>query len=232
MICAIHQPNIYPWLGYFDKANKADVFVFLNQVDYEKSGHSMQSICNRVGILKNGKKGYMHIPVERKHGAQKIDTVIIKKTVDWQNNILQNISIAYKNAPFCDYVIDMVKTHFLYEGDFLSEFNISVIRDVATRLGINTPFIRQDELQTTKHSNELLAEICCKVGCNQYLYGGGAAGYQDDNVFKKNGIEPVAQDFHFPYYEQKNDVFVPGLSIVDTLMWIGIEETKQLLEKH
>ena len=48
MICAIHQPNFFPWLGYFEKIWRADVFIFLNQVDYEKSGHSMlySSCCH------------------------------------------------------------------------------------------------------------------------------------------------------------------------------------------
>jgi hypothetical protein len=32
-IIAIHQPNFFPWLGYFSKIKQADAFVFLDNVD-------------------------------------------------------------------------------------------------------------------------------------------------------------------------------------------------------
>ena len=36
MTIAIHQPNYLPWLGYFAKIFAADVFVFLDDVQYSK----------------------------------------------------------------------------------------------------------------------------------------------------------------------------------------------------
>ena len=36
MIVAIHQPQYLPWLGYFDKMLKADVFCYLDTVQYKK----------------------------------------------------------------------------------------------------------------------------------------------------------------------------------------------------
>ena len=38
MIIAIHQPNFCPWLSFFDKMNKADVFVLMINAQYEKNG--------------------------------------------------------------------------------------------------------------------------------------------------------------------------------------------------
>jgi hypothetical protein len=37
MIVAIHQPQYLPWLGYFDKMLKADVFCYLDNVQYKKN---------------------------------------------------------------------------------------------------------------------------------------------------------------------------------------------------
>jgi hypothetical protein len=45
MIVAAHQPNFIPWLGYFDKMQKADLFVSVDHVQMER-----QSYQNRTSI--------------------------------------------------------------------------------------------------------------------------------------------------------------------------------------
>ena len=37
MIVAVHQPQYLPWLGYFDKMAKADIFCYLDNVQYKKN---------------------------------------------------------------------------------------------------------------------------------------------------------------------------------------------------
>ena len=36
MIISISQPTLFPWLGYFDMIDKSDIFVFLDNVKFEK----------------------------------------------------------------------------------------------------------------------------------------------------------------------------------------------------
>ena len=38
MKCVILQPSYIPWRGYFDQINRADVFVFYDDVQYDKHG--------------------------------------------------------------------------------------------------------------------------------------------------------------------------------------------------
>ena len=37
-VVAIHQPCYIPWLPFFEKIKKSDIFVFLDDVQYQKNG--------------------------------------------------------------------------------------------------------------------------------------------------------------------------------------------------
>ena len=37
-VVAIHQPHYLPWLPYLDKADSCDIFVYLDNVQFQKRG--------------------------------------------------------------------------------------------------------------------------------------------------------------------------------------------------
>ena len=226
MLCAIHQPNFFPWLGYFEKIYRADVFVFLNQVDYEKSGHSMQCYTNRVSVVdRNGMARYIYCPVIREHGPQRIDAVEIKNH-EWKQNIIKELNECYSKAPFKSLIDGWVNEILGFDTNFVSDFNIFAIKYLCMKLGIDTRFYCQDEIGSEKHSSELLVELVKSVGCDKYLHGKGGKSYQDPRVFENERIETVAQDYICrEYYQGGGHPFVQGLSILDSLYWIGPDET-------
>ena len=62
------------------------------------------------------------------------------------------------------------------------------------------------------------------------MCGGGASDYQDDEQFERAGVQMVYQDFRHPTYPQSGATdFVPGLSIVDALMNVGVAGVRSLL---
>ena len=58
------------------------------------------------------------------------------------------------------------------------------------------------------------------AGGTSYLAGGGAQGYQEDDVFKGQGIDVVYQGFS-PRPYGREERYVPGLSVIDYLMEDG-----------
>ena len=38
MKVAIHQPQYHPWINYYRKIARADIFVYLNDVQFQKNG--------------------------------------------------------------------------------------------------------------------------------------------------------------------------------------------------
>lgn len=217
-ICAIHQPNFFPWLGYFDKIKQADTFVFLDNVDYPKSGGSMSSWCNRVKLDINSTATWVSCPLIREHGVQKINSVQISSVRDWRGEIKNILYNNYKESANFDVVFELISGILSYESNFLADFNINAIKTIAAHIGISAEFIRQSELPfTDATSTNRLIEICNQTKSNGYICGSGSSAYQDDDALEQAGIKVIYQNFT-PQVYGRAEKFIPGLSIVDWLM--------------
>ena len=84
-IVAIHQPNFLPWIGYFYKIVKSDIFVFLDNVQYTKN-----SFINRNKIKTSQGEMWLTVPVSFSFG-QLIRKVRINNLVDWQKKHLRRL---------------------------------------------------------------------------------------------------------------------------------------------
>ena len=230
MICAIHQPNFFPWLGYFDKIARSDVFIFLDHVDYEKSGHSMQSITNRVSII-GGER--IHCPVIREHGPQLIDSVIINFELPWKQEVMAKLERKYSKAPFWDEASGLISELINYPTSSLSELNINAITRICHEIGFDTRLFKQSDYDVDGHSNQLLINLVKESKCSEYIHGKGGNKYQDVGMFENAGIKLVPQDFEpWHYYQGGASEFTKGLSIIDALCWIGINETGSMVRKN
>ena len=89
LIVAIHQPNFFPWLGYFDKIARADVFCLLDHVQFPKKGGTY---INRVQVLVQGAAAYVTVPVERNYsGVLPINQMKIREQEPWREKILRTL---------------------------------------------------------------------------------------------------------------------------------------------
>lgn len=218
VVCAIHQPNFFPWLGYFDKIRRSDVFVFLDKVHYPKSGKSMGSWCNRVKILINGRPEWIHCPVIRESGVQLIDSVRIDMDRPWRDNLRKVLESNYRKAPNFSSAFDLLDGLLGFETDSLADFNINAITTLARHIGCNAEFVRESNLPgIDKTATARLVAITKAVRADTYLCGGGSGGYLEEPAFAAADLGLVFQKFEaMPY--RSVDTFVPGLSIIDWLM--------------
>jgi len=229
MICAIHQPNFFPWLGYFNKISRADFFVFLDEVPYPKSGSSMRGWSKRVKIIAGGQPCWISVPLIYEHGIQRINDVKINTDQPWQDKLVKTLTINYKKSKHFSEVFETLSRLINYQSNSISEFNIHCILELCNCLEIKCNFILQSKLQTEHSSTELLIEITKKVGANTYLCGGGAGGYQQDELFQVEGLSLEYQDYELPVYPQLGKEFHPGMSIIDVLFNCGINGTRSLI---
>lgn len=219
-LVAIHQPNFFPWLGYFDKIRRADTFLFLDQVDYPRAGSGgMGSWCNRVRIAIQGKARWITCPLQRMPLGSAITAASIDDRQPWRKKLLKTLEANYRKAPRYSEAIELLAPLILAQEDNLANFNIAAIKTIATHLGLSTRFLRQSELVHSGQATELLVSLVKASGGRAYLAGGGAAGYQQDRVFGEHGVLLVAQGFSPAHYGGQG--FIPGLSVIDYLMHDG-----------
>lgn len=228
-IVAIHQPNFFPWLGYFNKLARADVFILMDNVQFPKTGGTW---INRVQILVNGKPSWITLPIVRAyHGTRLIYEMKIDNSIPWRAKFLKTIQSNYGRAPYFSSTYQMIATWVDLQTDSLSEFNVTVIKDLVQKLGLDvSKLLFGSSLTAEGNATQLLINMTKAIGGSAYLFGGGARGYQDDELFFREGVDLVDQNFEHPPYPQFNmQNFVPGLSIIDALMNCGIQGTCTLL---
>jgi hypothetical protein len=226
MIVAIHQPNFLPWLGYFYKIAKCDVFVLLDNVQYVKN-----SFINRNKIKTPQGAQWLTVPVKIKgRFGQLIKDVEINNTMDWRKKHLRTLEMNYKRAKYFEPVFRGVEAiYFARDWQNLCELNIEILKWVVSLLGIEKRLMRASELNVKGEGTQLLINIVKEVGGNTYLSGFGGAKYQEEELFKEVGIKLQYYDFTHPVYPQLWSGFVPNLSIIDLLFNCGPESLSIIL---
>lgn len=212
MKVAIMQPTYLPWTGYFDLMERSNIFVFLDDVQFEK-----QSWQQRNQIKTTTGAQWLTVPVLQKL-PQKISEVIINNTVPWRkkhwNTIKQNYS---KSSHWQNYFAFFEE---LYEKDWelLAELNIYVVLWLKKQLGITTKTVKASKLNAQGARVELLIDICKKLGADEYLSPIGSKAYiEENNIFPHNNIKLEYQNYEHPIYRQLYGDFIPYLSAVDLL---------------
>ena len=226
---AIHQPNFFPWLGYFNKIARADVFIILDNVQFPKTGGTW---INRVQISVNGAPAWVTVPINRAyHGTRLICDMKINNSIPWRMKFLKTIQSTYGRAPYFSALYPLIANLVDQQTDSIAEFNIAVIKKLLDKLGLETAKLLLGSKMTVEGSaTQLLINMTRMAGGTTYLAGGGAGGYQDDAMFSHEGIQLVYQNYQHPRYPQFNvQDFSPGLSIIDALMNCGISGTSRLL---
>lgn len=214
IICAIHQPNFFPWLGYFDKIKRADIFVFLDDVQNPKKGSSW---FNRTKLNCVGKEKWVTVPISRPHGFTLINKVEFSDS-EWKAHFLEVLNNYYRKCAAHGKVVDEI-SNLIAKKDYqyLADLNRDAILYFSNKFGYQTKFISKSELNIESKSTQMLIDVCKAVGADTYLCGGGASGYQEDALFKKEEINLIYQDYA-PVLYGNPDTYLPGLSIIDYLM--------------
>lgn len=226
MKIAIHQPNFMPWLGYFYKMAQADVFVILNNVQYEKNGYT-----NRVKIKTAQGAIWLTLPIQRQF-PQTIQQIKLANFSQIKEKILKTIAQNYTKAPYFDDLFPQLKKIFSRDWQYLADLNLRLLKLLKRKLGIKTKLVTASQFKINGKADDLLIELCQALSAKTYISGSGGSKYQDENKFKKSGLKLEYCDFNHPTYQQLYPPFIPGLSVIDLLFNHGPASAEILLKKN
>lgn len=228
MIIGIHQPNYLPWLGYFYKIARSDIFVFLDNAQYSKS-----SFINRNKIKTSQGAAWLTVDVLKKgRFKQLINEVEINNDTSWSSTHEKTISQNYSKARYFEKYKNFFEDVYHRRWQQLVDLNEALTTLICDISGISgVKFIRASEINVRGQSTELLINICKAVGADTYLSGFGAKQYMDEKAFEQANISLRYYDFEHPTYHQLWGEFIPNLSIIDLLFNEGDKSLEILLRK-
>lgn len=168
MKVAIHQPEHFPYLGFFQKMQAADIFVILDDVQYTKNNFQ-----NRNKFLnKNGIEEWFTVELEPGANKKLINQVVVSKNTKWKKIILTKLKTNFK--------LDLEK---IYDSSKLLDINLASIEYCRQALGIETPLVLSSKMQINSYSSTRLADICRNLNATEYISGAGGKKYLDETVF-------------------------------------------------
>jgi WbqC-like protein family len=216
----IIQPSYVPWRGLFDLIHRADVFVFYDDVQYDKHGWR-----NRNRIKTPSGTQWLTIPVSSKGNITNgllLSEAQVVWTHDWAKKHAMTLRHCYHKAPFFADYAPMLEEFYSIRPERLVDFTITTTLALAKALGLSrTRFVRSSELGLTGTRTERLIHILEKVSATHYISGPSAKAYLDEALFReaKIGLEYIEYDY--PEYEQLYPPYDPNVSVLDLLFMKG-----------
>jgi hypothetical protein len=215
-VLAAHQPQFAPWLGFFDKLDRADVFVLLDNVQYKKNEWQ-----NRNRIKGAAGPQWLTVPVSGRFG-QEIRELDIAARENWQARHLKTLHTCYRRAPHFTDTLSLYERIAHRPWEKLADLNVQLLRDLVAQLNLETEIVLASELEPLpEHRDERLIELCRRYEARSYLAGAGGRAYMELERYQAAGLNVVFQDYQHPAYPQLFGEFTPNLSVLDLLFNCG-----------
>lgn len=224
-IAVVMQPHWLPYLGYFQLVAGADVFIFLDDVQFARRTWQCR---NR--ILDAGQEVALEARVKKLPLQTPIRDIGLDDSVPWRERHLEQLRAAYAGRPGFADGMALMTAHYGREIDgSLSAMNRALIEEVSRRAGLSADFVLASDLNRGGRRSDHVVELCRAVGADLYFSPAGAADYiAEDGAFAAAGLPVVFQSFVArPYRQAHGDEFIPYMSFVDALMnvgWAGMPE--------
>ncbi|MTI38304.1 WbqC family protein [Fulvivirga lutimaris] len=230
MKVAIMQPYIFPYVGYFQLIKAVDVFVFYDDVNFIKKGY-----INKNTILLEGKAHDFTLPCHKISQNKLINETYVAYDNPAFDKLIKTFDVAYKSAPNYEFVKPLFYRALNGKPLSIAELAEHSVIEVCKYLGLKTQFLTASKLNLdNRHLNraDRLIDTTTQLDSNYYINAIGGQKLYSKDYFEERNVKLDFLQPNLKKYDQGMEQFIPGLSIIDALMWCSIEEVIGLLEDY
>jgi hypothetical protein len=221
------QPYFFPYIGYFQLIAACDELVLLDDVQYVT-----RRWINRNRILVNGAPSWITWPVRHARRELAINQRRYVRDSGVTRRILDRLRAAYRRAPHCAPAMALVSDALGIAEDNVARVNARAIQLVADRVGLATPILLASDVCRARPSGQDgIIDLCRQRGATAYVNPIGGRELYDPARFAEAGLSLEFLQFEPPAYPQCGGGFVPGLSIVDVLMFNAPEAVRLMTHR-
>lgn len=232
MKLAIMQPYFLPYIGYFSLIKHTDEFILFDTVQFIRHGWIER---NRI-LKQTGGWQYIQVPLIKKDGRDTlISDIHINNDENWKQKILSQIQHYKKKAPYYHIVIDLLRQIFEKDYEDIVSLDKKSLQVICEYLGIHRLFPVFSEMDlnigVVNAPDEWALNICKAIRADSYLNPIGGLEFFNRAKYENAGIDISFQNMKISEYDQHQECFEPGLSILDVLMFNSAEETSRMLDE-
>lgn len=199
MIVSVMQPAYLPWLGYFDRIYKSDLFIILDNVMLERSSKTRFTNRNKIRTFQGW--SWLTVPVRKSGlGQPIINKVGINNEQKWQSKHFLSLIHSYSRSHYFSEHKDWFEYFYKQSFSLLAPMLRESTNYLLEALSINTPSVYSSDLQVEGQKSDLILNLCQKVGATTYLSGPFGRDYLNAGGFQQAGIELKFHDYQHPTY--------------------------------
>lgn len=221
------QPYFLPYIGYWQLMHNVDVFVVYDDIQYAKKGW-----INRNRFLLNGQPERFTLPLKKDSDFCDISARELSDTFSTENmKLMRRLEAAYRSAPNFQEGKSLLSDILSSDEKNLFWFIYQSIEEIHTRLKMSSRLVVSSTLGISHklRGQDRVIATCKALNATDYVNPIGGIELYDRSTFMAEGVRLHFQKVKDYEYHQFQNTFVPHLSVIDTIMFIGLERARALL---
>lgn len=232
MKIAVMQPYFFPYVGYFSLIKASDIFVACDEVQHIKQGW-----VHRNRILSLDKEfAYIRTVLNKASQHKKIKEIQMVEDESWKVTLKQHLMVYKNRAPYYNEAINVIEQCLAYKEVSLCRWNVHALEVICDYLNIayDIRILSSMDVQYEDvcEADEWGLNLTVALGGNEYINAPGGAEFYDAQKYHSKDVKIYFVKNRLSPYDQKLERFVPGLSIIDVLMFNSPEEINKMIDDY